>query len=68
MDEIILNDLPADHILRNTKLEGMYHRQKGSKYWKLINSNYGIKNVTFNQLNADVWIKSTEFAWIQDDN
>jgi hypothetical protein len=68
MVEIILNDLPTDHVLRNTKLEGMFHRQKGTKHWKEINGNYGIKNATFNQLNADVWVKTTEFAWIGDND
>lgn len=64
MTEIILNDLPIDHVLRNTKLQGMFHRQKGTKMWKEINPNYGIRNATFNQLNKEVWTDTTEFAFI----
>ena len=64
MTEIILNNLFVDHVLRNTKLQGMFHRQKGTKAWKEINGNYGIRNVTFNQLSKDVWQDTTEFAWI----
>lgn len=64
--EIILNDLPSDHELRNTRLQGMFHRQKGTKTWKEINSNYGIRNATFNALSKDVWQDTTEFAFIKD--
>ena len=62
--EIILNDLPSNHVLRNTKLQGMFHRQKGTKAWKEINGNYGIRNATFNALSKEVWQDTTEFAWI----
>ncbi len=68
MNEIILNDLPDDHVLRNTKLQGMFHRQKGTKAWKEINGNYGIRNVTFNQLSHKVWQNTTEFAFIGERN
>lgn len=65
MTEIILNSLPQAHELRNTKLQGMYHRNIGTKAWKEINGNYGIRNVTFNQLSKEVWQDTTEFAWIE---
>lgn len=62
--EIILNDLPEDHPLRNTKLQGMHHRNKGTKPWTEISGSYGIRNVTFNQLSKRVWQDTTDFAWI----
>lgn len=65
--EIILNNLQYDHVLRNTKLQGMFHRQKGTKMWKEINGNYGIRNATFNALSKDVWQDTTEFAFIKDE-
>ncbi len=65
MTEIIINNLPPEHELRNIPLQGMYHRQKGTKSWKEINGNYGIRNVTFNQLSKEVWQDTTEFAWIE---
>lgn len=67
MTETILNNLPPDHPLRNTKLQGMFHRNKGTKAWKEINGNYGIRNATFNQLSKPVWQDSTEFAFITED-
>lgn len=65
MTEIILNNLLPEHELRNTKMQGMYHRNIGTKAWKEINGNYGIRNVTFNQLSKTVWQDTTEFAWIE---
>lgn len=62
---IILNDLPDDHPLRNAPLQGMYHRNKGTKAWKEINGNYGIRKATFNQLSKAVWTDTTEFAFIE---
>lgn len=61
MHEIILNNLPEQHELRNIPLLGKFHRQKGTKAWKEIGGNYGIRNVTFNQLNKEVWTDTTEF-------
>lgn len=65
MPEIILNNLAPEHELRNTKLQGMFHRNNGTKAWKEINGNYGIRNATFNQLSKEVWTDTTEFAWIE---
>ena len=67
MTETILNYLPPEHELRNTKLLGMFHRQMGTKAWKEINGNYGIRNVTYNQLSKPVWQDTTEFAYIESD-
>ena len=68
MCEVILNNLPEDHPLRNTKLQGMFHRQKGTKMWKEINGNYGIRNATFNELSKSVWQDTTEFMYEEKDD
>jgi hypothetical protein len=57
MKEIILNDLPTNHILRNTPLSkiGAMYRYEGSKVWHSIDVLGGIKKtVTYNDL-GDVW-------------
>lgn len=65
--EVILNALEESHVLRNIPLLGMFHRQKGTKAWKEINNNYGIKTATFNTLHKDVWQNTTEFMFLQKD-
>jgi len=59
--EVILNDLPVNHPLRNTPLLNFYHRNKGTKAWKQIGGNYGIRRATYNQLSKEVWQDTTEF-------
>ena len=68
INEIILNELPEDHPLRNTPLLGMYHRNKGTKQWKEIGGNYGIRKVTYNMLSKEVWQDTTEFMYKEKEN
>lgn len=63
MTETILNNLPESDPLRNVPLQGMYHRQKGTKPWKEIGGNYGIRRATYNMLNKEVWQDTTEFMY-----
>jgi hypothetical protein len=67
MAEIILNDLPHDHELRNKPLceiNAMY-RYNGSKVWHSIHVLGGIKNtITYNDL-AEVWTRHD--IWKVDD-
>lgn len=65
--QVILNELPENHHLRKLPLQGMFHRQKGTQAWKLINGNYGIRRATFNHLSKEVWTDTTEFMAEVDD-
>lgn len=48
--EVILNDLPYEHLLRNIPLAGMYYRRPDAKILQQISSAYGIAKKTYNQL------------------
>ena len=58
---MILNNLPADHELRNTPLANMFSRNEGNKLWIEITPVYGIAKATFNMLDLNSWRK-TEFS------
>lgn len=59
LPEVYLQELPADHPLRNRPLIeiGAYYQltTKGAM-WAEIKPTFGIANCTFNQL-GEVWIK-----------
>ena len=55
---MLLELLPYNHILRNTKLIdiGAEYLRKGSKIWTEVTPSFGIAKVTYNQL-GEVWTK-----------
>jgi hypothetical protein len=59
----ILNDLPADHPLRNKPLFdlGVMYRWKHSQAWLPIGAKFGIGKKTFNQLSS-VWVSNDYFG------
>jgi len=59
----ILNDLPHEHILRNTPLHSIstVYRWKQSKAWLPIGEKFGIAKKTFNQLSS-VWTDADIFG------
>jgi len=58
----ILNDLPPEHILRNTPLHSIntVYRWKQSKAWLPIGEKFGIAKKTFNEL-SEVWTDNDYF-------
>jgi len=63
----ILNDLPLEHILRNTPLIslGTVYRWKHSQAWLPIGEKFGIAKKTFNELSG-VWTDADIFG-VNDD-
>jgi len=70
MKFIRLNELPIDHILRNTPVAGFvsrtyeYHGKGISDWsvWKRVGANWPISSKTYNEL-GDVWISKPISEW-----
>ena len=58
MYEVILNELPTEHSMRNTPLIaiGAYYQWVGGGPWNEVKPAFGIANKTFNQL-GETWTK-----------
>ena len=61
MSEFILNDLPVDHVLRNTPLAeiGAEYRWVKAKTWRRVLPSFRIATVSYNAL-GEVWTQ----GWI----
>lgn len=67
--EFVLNDLPKDHPIRNTRLDLLdpVYAVKGSKGWRPMFPTFGIAKKTFNDLtpvwtSTDLWKTSNALA------
>lgn len=62
MNDLILNDLPANDPHRNTPLIeiGAFYQDSDMKGWREIFPNFGIAKKTFNQL-GPVWLMATKW-------
>jgi hypothetical protein len=63
VEYVILEELPPDHILRNSALaaiEASYAYRENAAGWRKVAPSFGIAKKTFNQL-GDVWISTSVF-------
>ena len=58
MKEVLLQDLPPEHPLRNRPLAeiGAWYLVRNGTVWREAKATFGISKVTYNQL-GEVWTK-----------
>lgn len=61
-NQVLLHTLPPDHPDRNKPLLGCFYKWKFCVIWYEIKSDYGIANMTYNQLTAG-WSENIFFSW-----